>query len=303
MAPITRFKSHVEPVFEYTVGRRASAIYQMDCLAGLKEKLKPGSVDVVVTSPPYNLGIRYGRYDDTLPREEYLAWMGEWAEAVKRVLHDDGSLFLNIGGKPTDPWVPFEVLAVMREHFELQNTIHWVKSIAIQAEDVGNYPGIRGNVSVGHYKPINSTRYVNDCHEYIFHLTKRGDVALDRLAIGMEYQDKSNVTRWDAAREDKRCRGNTWFVPYKTIQSRDAERPHPATFPVKIPKMCILLHGRANTRLVVDPFLGLGHTAIACLDLGVRFAGFEIDEGYFSQAKKNIQNAAGNTTAHSPRPR
>lgn len=264
-------------------------LYNADCIDGMRDHLAPRSVDVIITSPPYNLGVKYKRYDDTISRQDYLRWMGEWAEAVKRILRDDGSLFLNIGSKPTDPWVPFEVLAEMRKQFKLQNVIHWVKSIAIQKEDVGDYPGITGNVSIGHFKPINSPRYVNDCHEYIFHLTKRGDVKLDRLAIGVEYQDKSNVTRWRAARGDKRCRGNTWFVPYETIQSRDEQRPHPATFPVKIPRMCIQLHGLKQTRRVVDPFLGIGHTALACVELGVDFVGFEIDPEYLAEARRAIR--------------
>ena len=267
------------------------ALYNVDCIAGMRERLAPRSVDVVVTSPPYNLGIKYKRYDDTISRQEYLAWLGEWAQAVKRILRDNGSLFLNIGSKPSDPTVPFQVLGVMQQHFVLQNVIHWVKSIAIQKEDVGDYPGISGNVSVGHFKPINSPRYVNDCHEYIFHLTKRGDVKLDRLAIGVEYQDKSNVTRWNAARGDKRCRGNTWFVPYETIRDRASQRPHPATFPVKIPKMCIQLHGLKKARRVVDPFLGIGHTAVACVELGVDFIGFEIDPEYFKQARRTLRRA------------
>ncbi len=275
----------------YHESRRALTLYNLDCLAGMEKKLPARSIDVVVTSPPYNLGVKYKHYDDTISRQDYLRWMGEWAEAVKRVLRDDGSLFLNIGSKPSDPWVPFEVLAEMRRHFKLQNVIHWVKSIAIQKEDVGDYPGITGNVSVGHFKPINSPRYLNDCHEYIFHLTQRGDVKLDRLAIGVEYQDKSNVTRWRAARGDKRCRGNTWFVPYETIRDRAAERPHPATFPVKVPKMCIQLHGLKKTRRVLDPFLGIGHTAVACVELGVDFVGFEIDSEYFAQARRMIRRA------------
>ena len=266
--------------------------HQQDCIAGMRAKLAPRSVDVVVTSPPYNLGVKYGKYDDTLPRQDYLYWLGEWAQVVREVLNDDGSLFLNIGSKPSDPSVPFDVLAEMQKHFRLQNVIHWVKSIAIQKEDVGDYPGITSNVSVGHYKPINSARFVNDCHEYIFHLTKRGDVELDRLAIGVEYQDKTNVTRWRDGKVDRRCRGNTWFVPYKTIRHRESERPHPATFPVKIPKMCIQLHGIKQTHLVVDPFLGIGHTALACMELGVDFVGFEIDPAYFAEARRTIQRAA-----------
>ena len=65
----------------------------------MREKLAPCSIDVIVTSPPCNLGIKYKRYDDTVPRQRYLEWQGEWADVVKRVLRDDGSLFLNIGSK------------------------------------------------------------------------------------------------------------------------------------------------------------------------------------------------------------
>lgn len=272
--------------------RHTSTIYNEDCLAGMREHLAPRSVDVVVTSPPYNLGIQYKKYDDAIPRDAYVAWLGEWAQIVREILRDDGSLFLNVGGKPTDPAVPFQVVAEMQKHFVLQNVIHWIKSIAIEKGDVGDYPGITRNVSIGHYKPINSPRFVNDCHEYIFHLTKRGDVKLDRLAIGVEYQDKTNLARWRVAKSDKHCRGNAWFIPYPTIRDRAAQRPHPATFPVKIPEMCIRLHGLKKTRLVVDPFLGIGHSARACVELGVDFVGFEIDAEYFAQARRAINQIA-----------
>ena len=251
--------------------------------------LDPGSVDVVVTSPPYNLGTPYSGYDDTIPREQYLDWIENWASAVSSVLSDEGSVFLNIGAKPSDPSVPFQVLGRLQKAFQLQNVIHWVKSISIQKEDVGDYPNINGNIGVGHFKPINSPRYLNDCHEYIFHLTKTGRVQLDRLAVGVEYQDKSNVSRWKSSGEDRRCRGNTWFVPYKTIRSRSKQRPHPASFPVKIPRMCIELHGLERTQTVVDPFLGIGASGIAAAQLGVNFVGFEIDPEYFETATELIR--------------
>jgi site-specific DNA-methyltransferase (adenine-specific) len=81
-----------------------------------------------------------------------------------------------------------------------------------------------------------------------------------------------------------RCRGNTWFIPYETIQSRDKDRPHPATFPPRLPEMCLRLHGLERVRMVVDPFLGLGSTAVACAQLGVDFVGIELDEEYLTQA-------------------
>ncbi|MGB8647738.1 MAG: site-specific DNA-methyltransferase [Anaerolineae bacterium] len=267
------------------------ALYHQDCIAGMPRRLEPGAVDVVVTSPPYNLGIEYGRYDDKVSRSSYLDWIDEWAGAVAGVLAGQGSLFLNIGSKPTDPLVPFQVLERVQKHFVLQNVIHWIKSIAIEKEDVGNYPNITGDISVGHYKPINSPRFVNDCHEYIFHLTAQGDVPLDRLAIGVPYQDKSNVGRWDSARHDLRCRGNTWFIPYETIRNRKDQRPHPATFPIKLAEMCIRLHGVKHTRRVLDPFMGLAPVAISALRLGVDFVGFEIDPEYFNEARKRVKAA------------
>lgn len=264
-------------------------IYRGDCVKGMRELMEPESVDVVVTSPPYNLGIEYRSYDDTLPRAEYLDWIADWGDAVERVLSRSGSLFLNLGGKPSDPWGPFEVLERLRERFVLQNTIHWIKSIAIDADLVGGASGITENAAIGHYKPINSKRYVNDCHEYIFHLTKTGDVELDRHAIGVEYQDKTNIDRWAGAKNDLRCRGNTWFVPYRTIQSRNKERPHPATFPIRIPMMCARLHGVDRVRRIMDPFLGLGHSALASKALGLAFVGFELDADYFAEARRLIE--------------
>ena len=278
-------------MFELKTSHCRIVVHNADCVAGMREHVEPGSVDVVVTSPPYNLGIRYKRYDDTAPREDYLRWIGQWADAVKEALADRGSLFLNVGSVPSDPWVPFDVLGVMRSRFVLQNVIHWIKSIAISKADVGDYPGIAGDMAVGHYKPINSPRYVNDCHEYVFHLTKGGDVPLDRLAVGVPYQDKTNVARWAKAGGGLRCRGNTWFIPYRTILSREKERPHPATFPVQLPERCIRLHGLERTRLVLDPFVGIGHAALACLELGVDFVGFEIDPDYFAQTRRALEGA------------
>lgn len=273
-----------------TVNGNVATLVLQDCISGMSKWVMPNSVSVVVTSPPYNLGIKYSKYDDTISREKYLEWMGEWAGVVKNVLDDQGSLFLNVGSKPRDPTVPFNVLGVMLAHgFVLQNVIHWIKSISIEKESVGNYPNILGDVSVGHFKPINSPRFINDNHEYVFHLTKSGNVKLDRLAIGVPYQDKTNVTRWKGAANDVRCRGNTWFVPYETINSRDTDRPHPATFPVKLAEMCIKLHGLARTRLVLDPFLGIGQSALAAIGLKKDFVGFEIDRAYYSEAKKRIR--------------
>ncbi|RPJ84429.1 MAG: site-specific DNA-methyltransferase, partial [Acidobacteria bacterium] len=91
-------------------------------------RLPRGEVDVVVTSPPYNLGVKYRSYEDTMPRDCYLEWTGEWVAAVRGLLSAQGSLFLNVGAKPKDPWVAMDIAQAVRPHLRLQNTLHWVKS-------------------------------------------------------------------------------------------------------------------------------------------------------------------------------
>jgi site-specific DNA-methyltransferase (adenine-specific) len=273
----------IRPRHDFLVGGARVRLYHGDCVEVLPA-LEPRSIGAVVTSPPYNLGIRYRSYDDNLPRTEYLNWTDRWIRALSGSLNDQASFFLNVGAKPTDPWIALEVAQVARRYFRLQNTIHWVKSIAIDRDAVGPGAGIDRDVAVGHYKPINSDRFVNDCHEFIFHFSPGGRTRIDRRAVGVPYQDPSNIKRWAGAADGKRCRGNTWFVPYDTIQSRDRDRPHPASFPEKIPDQCLRLHGIGRAGTVLDPFLGLGSTGVAAVRLGLDFVGIEMDAHYLKEA-------------------
>jgi site-specific DNA-methyltransferase (adenine-specific) len=282
-----------------------------DCINGMS-RLKNQSVDLVMTSPPYNLGIGYRQYADSQDRRSYLDWCNKWAAQIRRVVKSSGSFFLNVGAAPSNPMLPHQLaieLTSASGGLVLQNTIHWIKSIAIEdpcsRRPVGDATPRRlvhrRNSShtepattirtFGHFKPINSNRFLNDCHEYVFHLTKTGRVDVDRLALGVPYQDKSNIARWShTGGSDQRCRGNTWFIPYETIQSRAKERPHPATFPVQLAEWCIKLHGVSSVEIMLDPFLGIGNSAVAAQRCGVKkFIGFEIDEIYLTEAKRRLE--------------
>ena len=262
--------------------------YNTDSLEFFR-KISPGSIDVIVTSPPYNLGIPYRSYQDKLPEKSYLQWTDTWVNGASRALEKMGSLFLNVGNKPTQPWTALDVAAEARRYLILQNTIHWVKSIAIDKELTSAQVDLERNLAVGHYKPINSDRFLNDCHEFIFHFTPTGRTTLDRQAIGVPYQDPSNITRWKVTNRGVRCRGNTWFIPYKTIQNRKRDRPHPATFPPLLPIYCLKLHGLKRIQLVMDPFMGLGSTAVACAELGINFIGIEMDRTYLDKAVERVK--------------
>lgn len=257
-----------------------------DCLQVLPA-LAAGSMDLVVSSPPYNLGISYKTFKDTAPREEYLSWCQAWAGEVKRVMTDDASFFLNVGAAPANPLMPHQLILALTDGddplFVLQNTFHWIKSVTISTP-VGE------QISVGHFKPINSKRYVNDCHEYIFHLTKTGNVELDRRSAGVPYVHKSNIARWGhTGGADLRCRGNNWFIPYETINSRDKDRPHPATFPVALVEQCIRIHGKGVETRLLDPFLGIGSSAIAAHRQKLTsFTGIELDSHYLAAAHERL---------------
>lgn len=161
----------------------------------------------------------------------------------------------------------------------LQNTIHWIKSVSIDPEDIVRNNEFRNNdnISIGNFSPIVSDRYLNDLQEYVFHFTKTGN--------GVTYQDKTNIGRWKTAVRDKRDRGNVWLIPHLTIQE---SRPHPAVFPVKLPQRCIELHGIKPNMLVYDPSMGIGNTALARIRLKVNYIGTEIDPQYIKAAQEQI---------------
>jgi site-specific DNA-methyltransferase (adenine-specific) len=282
---------------------RAVRLYRGDALAELPRRVR--SADVVVTSPPYNRGVAYASYGDARPRADYLAWTRRLGACVDRVLAPDGSFFLNVAGAPRDPWLPWDVARAAGRPFVLQNVIHWVKSIAIDRRAAGRSAGLIRDLALGHYKPLVSDRFLHGAHEYVFQFTRTGAVKIDRLAIGIPYQDASNVGRWQRPATGLRCRGNTWFLPYATIRRRATDRPHPAPFPPELPEWCLRLHGLSRLRTAVDPFVGIGASAVAAVRCGVDFAGFDLDAGYLAVAAERVRAelarvGAGRATAARP---
>jgi len=251
-------------------------LFAANCL-DVFPKMEKKSVDIFVTSPPYNLGIKYNSYKDDNEYDEYLFFIKEVCQKIFIILKDNGSFFLNVGSSNKNPWLYMDVANVAREFFVLQNDFVWVKSISI------------GDETHGQFKPINSKRYVNGLYEHVFHFTHKGNVPLDRKSIGVPYVYKNNITRHNKTegymKEDLRCRGNVWHIPYKTIQSKSEKGNHPAIFPEKLVEHCIKLHGYNNETVVCDPFVGHGTTVLVCKKLGIEYIGIDIDEKYIEEIK------------------
>ena len=261
---------------EYIVG---------DCLDFLKQR-KAQSIDITVTSPPYNIDLPYGAYKDKLPEETYLDWMENIFLQIKRVTTLDGHFFLQAGGTSENPDKPFKLLQrAQKGGWVLQNQILWVKSISLDEDD-----------SRGHFKPINSKRYLNNLYEFVFHFTQNGNQPIDRLSIGVPYKDKSNIKRYSAEKGEKRCRGNIWYLPYDTVF---ATKSHPAAFPLSLPLNCIKLCGKTGT--VLDPFAGSGTTLLAASILGHDAIGLDIDPGYLEVYENIIVYEEALRNSHGPK--
>ena len=283
-----------------------------DCLSHLKQ-LKDASAHIAVTSPPYNIDLEYNSYEDNKDKIDYLDWLSAIFKEIKRVLVDDGSFFLNVGSTNKFPFVAMDVASKVRDDgWVLTNHIVWVKSITIDESNSALRTLLTNAIkkdkiegewldqikeeleqpihSYGHFKPINSKRYINHLHEAIFHFTKSGNVNLDRLAIGVPYEHKSNIARWKHTNKaDLRCRGNCWFIPYSTVQTKKEKHNHPAGYPVELVENCVRLHGYDENTVVLDPFLGAGTTTVACVKLGCSSIGIELDKTYYDTACSRLQ--------------
>ena len=256
-----------------------------DVIEKLKE-LSDQDFDCIVTSPPYNIGKDYGKnVDDKKPMDKYLDWILEIFQECKRVLKDEGSLFINIGYSNIEPWIAMDVAQKLRNIFVLQNNITWVKNISID------------ETSYGHFKPINSHRFLNVTNETILHFTKKGGVSIDKLSIGVPYMDKNNlkerskkIDKTGIEKQDLRCRGNTWFIKYETIQRKSEKGDHPASFPVELAEKCIKLAvGDRKGCKVLDPFIGSGTTLVACKKLGMNGTGIDINSEFLRYAEARIE--------------
>ena len=221
--------------------------------------------DVILTRLPYHL------YEDY-----------EMYSYLKMLLNTDGSMFLIMRGKSSDEIKPLRVINALTKHdWVLQNHIIWVKSISLDLDK--NVDNRSGQACYGSFKPVHSDRFENNLFEHVFHLTKRGDVIIDRKSIGVPYKDKSNIDRWRTSSEDLRCRGNVWYVP---------EQPGFAT-PVKLAETCIKFHGIKTDMLVVDPFARNGSILLASMNLNVNAKGF-INEPHQCLAVKKVLRDAYN---------
>ncbi len=224
-------------------------------------ELDDRSIDVIVTSPPYNIGKDYsserGRYLDRLPYLEYLQFLRSVFSECHRVLKRDGVFFLNIGDSARDQGKSEDVVRVAVDvGFQRLQTAIWIKSI----------------FGKGHYTPSGGSRRLNNLWEFVFILVKGKKYRFNPKTIGIPYSDKSNIGRYSEV--DLRDPGDLLFCPYMKTTGHTVKKGHEAPFPIDLPFKLIQLV--PNVTRVLDPFVGTGSTLAAAQKLGVSGIGYEI---------------------------
>lgn len=257
-----------EPYYQSDYG----VLYNMDCAAGM-ELLPPHAVDLTFTSPPYNIG---KEYEDILSLEDYIEWSRLWMSRVYDVTAPYGSFWLNVGyleipakGK----CVPLTYLLWDKTEFFLQQEIVW------------NYGA--GVASKKRLSPRNEKIlwFTKDKENYTFNL----DAIRDK-DVKYPNQKKNGKLRCNTLGKNP---SDVWQIAKVTSGKNrsSAERaPHPAQTPTDLIKR-ILLGGSDADALVLDPFMGSGSTAVACVETGRKFIGFEIRPDYCETTVSRVRQA------------
>ena len=232
-------------------------VFCEDALAGMA-RIPDGSIDLILTDPPYNLGKDYGNGSDQQSVEDYLAWTERWIDVALPKLKDNGSLYIFL----TWRFAP-EIFVMLKRRMTMMNEIIWDRRV----------PSMGG-----------STRSFSSVHDTIGFFVKRKDYYFDLDSVRIPY---------DA--ETKKARSRSIFVGAKWLEvgynpkdlwsvsrlhREHAERvDHPTQKPLEIIERMVKASCPPGG-VVLDPFMGSGTTALAAKRLGRHFTGFELNPAY-----------------------
>jgi len=245
-------------------------IYNLDCLEAMAI-LPDQSINLTVTSPPYNIG---KEYENLLPLDDYINWCEKWITEVYRLTLYDGAFWLNLGYlsiKNRAKAIPISYLLWDKIPFYLIQEIVW------------NYgAGVAGSKF---FSPRNEKFlwYVKNPEAYTFNLDDIRDPN-----VKYPNQKKNGKIKVNPLGKNPT---EVWEFPKVTSgQNRSSKErtAHPAQFPSAVIQRIITASSHQN-EIVLDPFLGSGTTAMVALDLNRLVIGFEIRQDYCDIAANRIE--------------
>ncbi|MCA9468046.1 MAG: site-specific DNA-methyltransferase [Nitrospira sp.] len=247
-------KAAVNKIPSRSMEQWLSKVHCGDCIE-LMNKMPALSVDLIVTSPPYNLrnstgnGLKDGRggkwanaqllkgyhgHEDTMPHEEYVEWQRASLSSMMRILKEDGAIFYNHKWRVQG--------GLLQDRHDIVSGFP-VRQIIIWKRDGGI------NFNPGYFLPT---------YEVIYLICKPK----------FQLAPKSNAL------------GDVWQIP------QESNNPHPAPFPIELAQRCI---SATEAKVVLDPFMGSGSTAIAADICGRKWIGFDLSKEYCKLARERIE--------------
>lgn len=233
-------------------------IFNEDVLLGV-DKIEDNSIDLILTDPPYCLGKDYGNDSDQKSSEEYLEWTYRWIETILPKLKDSGSLYIFLSWQYSP-----EIFVYLKKKLKMVNEIIWDRRV----------PSMGG-----------STRKFSSVHDNVGFFVKNKDYYFDIDSIRIPYDEETKKARTRSIFVGKKWLEmgynpkDLWSVA--RIHAQDPEREnHPTQKPLEIIERMVRASCPKNG-VVLDPFMGTGTTAIACLANNRQYVGFEINKDYY----------------------
>ena len=228
-------------------------------------ELPDNSIHLMVTSPPYNVG---KEYDQDLSLPEYKDMLGRVWEEVLRVLVTGGRACINVANLGRKPYIPLHATIIETMQalgFLMRGEIIWNKAASSSA-----------STAWGSWLSA-SNPTLRDVHEYILVFSK------DTYRRNPPEKRENTIDKEQFLEYTK----SVWTFPAVSAKKIG----HPAPFPEELPARLIQLFSFAG-EIILDPFMGSGQTAIAALNNGRNFVGYEIDPNYVRLAKTRVSQAA-----------
>ena len=236
-------------------------IYNTDILK--TESIADDSIDLIVTSPPYNVDIKYNSHDDTMTYEDYLSFTREWLAKCYKFIKSDGRFCLNIpldknkGGQQS---MYADITTIAKQvGFKYHSTIIWNEQNISRRTAWGSWLSAAAPYVIAPVEVI-VVLYKNEWKKTSG--SRKSDITKK------EFMEWTNGV-WNFSGESKKRVG------------------HPAPFPVELPRRCIKLFSFVGDT-ILDPFLGSGSTLLACLETGREGIGVDIDKKYCELAKNRL---------------